>query len=66
MFLLQYFHSQTLGDDKCVTLTLKASNDGHLSFFEAETGCQTGCQTWGGHGSKHYEIAFSGWGNTQS
>ena len=54
----QYFHPGTLNDDKCVTLTLKASNDGHLSFFEAET--------WGGHGAEHYEIVFSGWGNTQS
>ena len=62
MFLLQYFHSQTLGDDKCVTLTLKASNDGHLSFFEAAAETAT----WGDHGSEHYEIAFSGWGNTQS
>ena len=53
-----YFHPTPLGDSKCVTFTLKASNDGHVAFFE-----QLG---WGGHGSKHYEIVYSGWGNTQS
>ncbi len=41
-----------------MTFTVKASNDGHVACFE-----QLG---WGGHGCKHYEIVYSGWGNTQS
>ena len=46
-----YFHPTPLGDSKCVTFTLKASNDGHVAFFE-ELG-------WGGHGSKHCKCSRS-------
>ena len=57
-----FFMNSQLGPMKAVQFTVRASNDAHVAFFDHDLNDAA----WTGNGHEHYEIAISGWGNTQS